>query len=227
MRKFAGFAFLLVVCTGLFVACDKKEGDDPAPVVEEHVPDFKITGHPYIQETLNFISNYSASTEMTWDFGDNKQITIAGTETTHAYEKPGNYSVTMSVANTNQVVTKSIRITSGAERVDGDNRWNFFLKRNKDGFPPNLIPATQFEVNFQVSIPDDTTILIPTIPNMPYAGPYKVTLKEVTKEHMVFKSADELSELSYNFGNQRGGIKIVQVRNDTSWHLDGFADIYN
>lgn len=227
MRKYALIALLLVMATSVFVACSKKKGDDPIPVEEEHVPDFTISGHPYIQETLNFVSNYNNKQTMTWNFGDGTQITISGTRMEHVYDAPGSYSITMSLDGTDKVVTKSLRITSGAERVEGSHRWNYFLKLDKKGFPQNHIKPIQFDMQMEVQIPNDTTIVIPNIPNMRFPGPYTVTLQEVTKEHMVFKSTDELTELSYNFSNQRGGIKIVQVSNDTTWSLDGFADIYN
>ncbi|MCB0701017.1 MAG: PKD domain-containing protein [Chitinophagaceae bacterium] len=225
MRKI--FASLLLVATVLTIQSCKKKDADNDTFIPTHTPDFKITGHQYIYSTVKFASNYSDRVRLNFDFGDSTQASIFGTEVTHVYQKTGTYTVTMSVnEGKDGAAVHSIQITSGAQRMSGNNRWNFFLKKYEDGQPLDKYPTESFQQQITLDIQNDNTIVIPDIPQMFYRGPYKVTLTEVNDKYMIFKSSDELTSLSYDYADQRGGLKMVQVSGAYSWHLDGFADIY-
>lgn len=220
---------LIAILSITYAACNKG-GDDPDPIEEpeEFVPAFKISGHMYIYSQLRFTSNYTESQRIKFNFGDGVEQSIFGIETTHVYAEPGSYVVLMEVEQDEETkqVTQMITITSGANRMSGDNQWNFFLSRRKAGYPLNHIPPESFQHKMTLDIVDNNTIIVPNIPKMRYPGPHTVTLNEVNEKYMIFRSADSLTELSYDYAAQRGGLKIRQQSNDTTWYMDGFADIY-
>jgi len=218
--------FILLMSLVLtFNACKK---DPPAQVVEEppvHVPDFEIIGKKYVFSPVKFKSNFTKSTQLTWNFGNLKEETVMGTEISHTYETAGTYAVSMSVVDSfGGTVSKNITITYGSERLSGKHKWNFFLKA---GDPIALLPPQSFSKEFALNILNDTTIEIPDIPQMRKRGPYTVKKRVVDGIHMLYKSDDNLMEMSYTFEDFMGGIKIVQVHKDTSWTLSGYATIVN
>lgn len=227
MRYNTLFTFLItVVCAT--VSCKK---DSPEPIVEEpvvHVPDFEVTGQLYVHMPVKFTSNFTQNTQLTWLFGDNTEQTILGRDITYTYTNPGTYTVSMAVTDGfGGTVSKAVTITNGTERVANKQDWNFFLTRYKHGAATNLIPPATFAGNFSLNIINDSTIQIPDIPQMRLRGPYLVKKVEVSATRMIFKSDDELTEFSYVFEDNMGGIKLTQVHKDTTWHLNGFATIIN
>lgn len=220
-------ALLLITIVCSFQACKKKDNGAVSITPPTHTPDFSISGHPYIYSSIRFTSNYKDKVRLTFDFGDGVQSSVFGTEVKHVYKETGTYTVTMSVDEGKEgTVVQTLQITSGTQRMSGNNRWNFFLKKQETGKPLDFYPTESFQQQITLNIQDDNTILIPDIPQMYYRGPYKVTMSEVNDKYMIFKSEDELTTLSYDYADQRGGLKMVQVSGSYSWHLDGFADIY-
>lgn len=227
MRNNTLFVLLLmIVCTA--VSCKKEP--DAAVVVEPpvHVPDFEVTGQLYVHMPVKFTSNFSQDKELTWLFGDNTEQTIMGRHITYTYTNPGTYTVSMAVTDGfGGTVSKAVTITNGTERVANKQDWNFFLTRYKHGAATNLIPPATFANSFSLIIVNDSTIQIPDIPQMRLRGPYLVKKVEVSATRMIFKSDDLLTEFSYVFEDNMGGIKLTQVHKDTTWHLNGFATIVN
>lgn len=218
---------LLLAGTG----CNKDNGGSSEPIVttpEKY--DFEPTGDTYVYSTVIFRSNLKKDSKLTWDFGDGKFANVLGTETKHTYNSAGTYLVSMTVDDDDsKIVQKSITITQGTQRLGGERNWNYLLKIYKTGQSLDLIPPSQFTLKAALQVPDDNTILIPDIPQLRYRGPYKVTLAQTTPDYMLFKSEDEQTTLTYLPGDHRASVKIVQVspNADSSWHLDGTADIYN
>ena len=218
---------ILTVCFSIS-ACKKTV--DPI-VIEgpaEFEPDFEATGKLYVYTPVVFKTNLKESADLTWYFTDVDERTIYGTEASFTYTKAGTYKVTMAVADgIGGPVSKFITISNGAQRVQGMHKWIFFLKRTKHGADPTLIPADAFTNSLSLNIVNDTTIEIPDIPQMRLRGQYTVKKHSVTDSVLIYRSDDMLMEISYTYHNSLAGMKIVQVYKDTTWKLDGLANIYN
>ncbi|MBZ0099033.1 MAG: PKD domain-containing protein [Taibaiella sp.] len=211
-----------LACT--ITAC-KKEKEPEVETPKMHVPDFEYAGKQYVWLPITFKSNFTENTQLTWNFGDGEEETIYGREIAHTYKEAGTYTVTMSIVDSfGGAVSKAITVTNGPERVGGKHKWNFFLKA---GDPLAVLPVQNFSRELTLDIVNDTTIRIPDIPQMRIRGPYTVTKYEVNAEHLVYKSSDLRTELSYDFNNGFAGMKIVQVHKDTAWTLTGGASFFN
>lgn len=217
---------LLALYLSFSVASCKK--DDPAPVDEtpvQHTPDFEYTGKQYVYSPIKFTSNFKEDTKLTWNFGNGDEETIFGKEISYTYKEAGSYTVTMTIVDSfGGTVSKGITISNGPERVSGKHNWNFFLKA---GDPLAIMPTQTFSKELQLEIVNDTTIRIPDIPQLRIRGPYTVRKHEVNAKHLVYKTDDKKSELSYVFDNFTASMKIIQVHKDTVWTLTGVASIYN
>lgn len=221
------YPVLLTLTLGLactITAC-KKEEEPVAETPKMHVPDFDYSGKQYVWLPITFKSNFTESTQLTWNFGDGEEETIYGREIAHTYKEAGIYTVTMSIVDSfGGAVSKAITVTNGPERVGGKHKWNFFLKA---GDPVAVLPVQNFSRELTLDIVNDTTIRIPDIPQMRIRGPYTVTKYEVNAQHLVYKSSDLRTELSYDFNTGFAGMKIVQVHKDTAWTLTGGASFFN
>ncbi len=223
------FLLILSLCVVFGIAaCKKKQSDI---VVEDHVKpelDFEFSGKLYVYTPVIFKTNLKESADLTWYFNDVVEKTVYGTETSYTYDKAGTYKVTLAVADgIGGTVSKFVTISNGGERVSGMHDWHFFLKRTKYGHDASLIPTDAFTNSISLKVVDDTTIQIPDIPQMRLRGPYIVNKHSVTDSVMIYKSQDMLMELSYTYHNSLAGMKIIQVYKDTTWKLDGLANIYN
>lgn len=217
------FAAFVLVYAG---SCKKKK-TEPVPTEDttKDAPDFTYTGYQYVFSPITFYSNFKEKTQLTWYFGDNTEENIVGTEISHTYNAPGTYKVDMSVVDGfGGTATQFIKITSGTERIAGTYKWNFLLYTVKNG-KVNGIPNKTFTMNMSLDISGDSTILIPDIPQLPYRGPYTVKLKKLTPNDFYFESDDGNSNLGFDYGNFNCGIEIKQVRNDTTWRVNGSATI--
>ena len=223
------FLFLCALSLIISISACKKTPDDVVidePVVKDL--DFEASGKLYVYTPVIFKSNLTENADLTWYFSDVVEKTVYGTEASYTYETAGTYKVTMALADgIGGSVSKFITITNGGQRMAGKHDWHFFLKRTKQGHDPSLIPTDAFSSSLTFDIVDDTTIQIPDIPQMRLRGPYIVNKQSVTDSTMIYKSKDMLMELSYTYHNSLAGMKIVQVHKDTTWKLDGLANIYN
>lgn len=211
----------------LFTACDKEVAQ---PAVEEPLfePDFTISGNLYVHQPITLRSNYKKDTRLTWYFGDQTERTLIGTETKYSYSQPGTYKITMAAVDSiGGVVSKELTITYGAERVAGQQNWNFILRRDKYGMPLGHIPSKTFSLSFPLTIVNDSTISIPDLPQMPKRGPYVVQKAYINDSEMVYRNADITAEISLVFEKGLGGLKLIQSGHDTTFYLNGYATIFN
>lgn len=222
--RFPALIFLALGAATTMAAC-KKDKDPVTETTPPHIPDFEYSGTLYVYQPVLFKSNFSEGTQLTWKFGDGQEENIFGTQPTHMYTEAGTYYVNMAVVDSfGGSASKAITITNGPERVDGNHNWNFLLKAGRN---LAVIPTISFSGEMELEIVDDTTIRIPDIPQLRVRGPYTVYKYEVNAEHLVYRSADWQTEVSYNFADQIAGMKIVQVHKDTTWTLTGGASIFN
>lgn len=222
--------YILLMALGstlLLTACEKETSK---PTVEEPLfePDFTISGNLYVHQPITLRSNYKKDTRLTWYFGDQTERTLIGTETKYSYSQPGTYKITMAAVDSiGGVVSKDVTITYGAERVAGQQKWNFIFRRDKYGAPLGEIPAETFSLSFPLTIIDDSTISIPDIARMPERGPYIVQKAYINDSEMVYRNADITAEISLVFEKGLGGMRLIQSRNDTTFYLNGYATIFN
>lgn len=223
-------AILTIIILGTYLSSCKKDNIDPVPPTDTtaKVAEFEVRGHQFIYSTLRFTANVTGKQRLEFDFGDGATVSVYDNEATHVYKEPGTYIVKMVVnQGADGSTTKAISITSGAQRMSGNNKWNFLLHKRRENYPPDHFPTESFQQQITLQIVNDTTITIPDIPEMPVRGPYIVTMQEVTDQYMLFRTADGKTTLSYDYEPQRGVINMVQKQGDVTWTLDGFADIYN
>ncbi len=218
---------LLAALATTYTACKKKKDDgDNITIEEEITPAFTVYGHQHIHANMRFTSNFTEKQRLKFTFGDGTVLSVFGIEAHHKYTEPGTYAVSMEAEGFTGIATQTVTITSGADRMSGSHKWNLILSKRKLGYPLNHFPVESVQPQMELNIVDNNTIIIPDIPKMRFPGPYTVTLSEVTPKAMTFRSSDSLIELSYDFEAQRAGLKMVQVSNDTTWNMDGFADIF-
>ena len=230
MKKLISLLLLSTIAIG-YTNCKKKDKDDNGDLPPEELvkPDFDIVGEKFMNAPISFLSkNVSSTTRIDWNFGDGSQATGLGSTVNHKYRQPGSYVIIMSIDGGRQgSVEKGINITLGTKRLGGMQKWNMLLKRYKYKYPLDHIPTQGYSQQFEVSISaDDSTITIPTVQNMRYPGPYKVKLASVDEKSMTFENADKSVQMSFDIDNSRGGIRMVQSSKDTTWEMDGFADIF-
>lgn len=217
---------LFALCLLSAASCKKEAEPEPEPPV--HVPDFIVTGEQYIHQPVKFRSNFNRDVQLTWYYGNFAEQTVLGTESSYVFTSTGTFNVTMAVVDSSTAggtATKSVTITNGLDRIDGEQQWNFLVNKEKAGSPPGTIPPSSFSRKLTMNIISDTSILIPDIPELPYRGPYKVNLVYVTPKEMLLKSTDGRNEVSLAFGTSTGGLKLTQVSGGIAWHLHGYATI--
>lgn len=222
------YSLVIAVALGVLLgaaACNKETPDPVEETPKPFVPDFTFTGTQHVYAPIVFTSNFQDNMQLTWNFGNGDEETVQGKRVTYAYKEAGNYTVTMSIADSfGGAVSKGITISNGPERVGGKHNWNFFLK---GGHPVAVVPTKTFSRELEMDIVNDTTIRIPDIAQLRVRGPYTVKKYIVDGEKLVYRSDDAQVELSYTFNNFTAGMKIIQVHKDTVWTLTGVASIYN
>lgn len=223
--------YILMICLVVnYTACRKKDGDKDIDTNDTTVfkADFEWNSKEYIHMPILFKSNHdSEEVSLTWYFSDVEEQTVKGTTIKHTYHQKGTFNVTMATANgESPAVTKKITITHGLERVSGTHDWNHILYTVKNGYP-GAIPNKTFGNTMTLSIPDDSTVIVPDIAQLPYRGPYTFKLTSISGENMVFAGKEEADEFSFTFNTNTAGLTIKQVRNDTFWRITSYANIYN
>ncbi|MCB0698014.1 MAG: PKD domain-containing protein [Chitinophagaceae bacterium] len=225
------YSVLLILAFGAVVALSAcKKDPEPAVIVDDtsvFQPDFEFSGQKYVYTPVTFTSNFEKDVDLTWYFSDVVEKKVYGKGITYTYDKAGTYKVTMAVTDgVIGSVSKYITITNGPERVGGKHNWNFFLRKTKHGTSPTLIPTETISTSLELKVIDDTTIQIPDIPQMRFRGPYTVNKYEVTDSVLIYRSSDWQMEVNYTFNTSLAGITLIQASNDTTWRLDGTANIY-
>jgi len=93
---------LIAIFAFTFAACDKDDGKSIVDCLGESIflnAHHSISGENPMQVnySVTYEGSHTLNNTVKWDFGDGTQQTVTGTDVSHAYSQPGNYTATASV----------------------------------------------------------------------------------------------------------------------------------
>lgn len=219
---------LMVSCivTFSFQACDKEKAEEVNTVATEPV-NFEAIGYQHILSSITFKTELKKSKKLTWQFGDGESTVVNDIQVSHTYTLPGTYPVTLDVEDGKEGTgTIYLTIKNDTKKLTVSRRWKLLLNRTKDGNPPTYLPYNYYEQVLKPTLANYNTIEIPNIDNMPARGPYTVTLNEIYDSSLIFRNHDSTIRLSYNKQGSQFGLSIILKEGDTTYKLDGKADVF-
>lgn len=217
--KLLALGTMLTIATG----CNK---DDlkPGSDVNNGVVSFIIDGTPYIHETLAFTAQMPASEkEISWHFGNGYQRRTKSLNTQYAFEKTGDYTITLIPDDKDlPQATRIITILKGMERLNGQRDYTTGYKKYKAGTTPP--DATAKDMKLKINAIDNNSIELSG--ETGYDIPLPMVLSDGGDDSLIFRNTNDVNAMvHYNAYDKQMLIDIIKLDGDSIIHFTAVSEL--